>query len=312
MRNESFSWLKLLMGLIVVVGICSCSNDDDLSADQEREGLYLSLENNFDAHPERNLNNIQTGDSVLYDLNLNDAHSSRGAKYVFSLNSKNTDHHERLNYDYKAYFLSKESYTSALENDSNKLDLDSLNLLKGDSVVLSSLGKYVLIIVPKIPGSFQHNYSLKKEVGNQTFAVTKENNFNAVRITAWWIDNVLRRGSSGVIGIGSHASKHENDFYIEVDGGERRYDKFLSTQANKYFNCDVDYGGQEYRLISDFELCTPILFYKSGVTKRRAPDVNVKTITRLKIQKATKLSETQFADSVFIEYWNIPIKERKN
>ena len=82
MRNESFSWLKLLMGLIVVVGICSCSNEDDLSADQEREGLYLSLENNFDAHPERNLNNIQTGDSVLYDLNLNDAHSSRGAKYI--------------------------------------------------------------------------------------------------------------------------------------------------------------------------------------------------------------------------------------
>ena len=308
MRNESFSWLKLLMDLIVVVGICSCSNDDDLSADQEREGLYLSLENNFDAHPERNLNNIQTGDSVLYDLNLNDAHSSRGAKYVFSLNSKNTDHHERLNYDYKAYFLSKESYTSALENDSNKLNLDSLNLLKGDSVVLSSLGKYVLIIVPKIPGSFQHNYSLKKEVGNQTFAVTKENNFNAVRITAWWIDNVLRKGSSGVIGIGSHASKHENDFYIKVEGGERKDDKYLRNDYNAINDCSINYCDTEYSLLDDFVENEPICFYKSGVTKVHAPNVDVKYIKRLKIVKAS-VEKALLGDTIFIEYWNIPLTQ---
>ena len=260
-------------------------------------------------HPERNLNNIQTGDSVLYDLKLNDAHSSRGAKYVFSLNSKNTDHHERLNYDYKAYFLSKESYTSALENDSNKLDLDSLNLLKGDSVVLSSLGKYVLIIVPKIPGSFQHNYSLKKEVGNQTFAVTKENNFNAVRITAWWIDNVLRKGSSGVIGIGSHASKHENDFYIEVEGGEREYDTYLRSEKNNFKIFSIDYDGHEYSVEEGFQEYKPLFFHKSEIEKVHAPQVNMKCITRIKIQKETKVGNNGSGSSVFIEYWNIPLTQ---
>lgn len=309
-RRIKSTFFRLLLGIIALTGATACNDDDNVSDEAQQAGLSMSISGNFDRHPERNLYNIQTGDTVLYDLNLKDAHYSSNAKYVFSLNSSSSNYHERLNYDYKAYLLSKEAFTSIAGNEKSKLSLDSLNMLKGDTATFNNLGKYVLIIVPKIPGTFRHQYYLKKYINNQAFVEAKENNFNVVKIKAWWVDNVIRSGSGGFMGIGSHASKHENNFFIQIEDGERETDNYLKPKSNFILDCEVNYGGEVYSIMDKFDLYEPMCFYKSGVSKKKAPDVKVKTITRLKVQKASKVNGNK-GEVVFIEYWNIPIEERK-
>lgn len=186
---------KLLFLVIALVSFCSCSNDDAVTEQEEKEGLSLKLSANFDADPRKNMMNIQTGDSLFFDISLKDAHYSSRAKYVFSLNSRSSDTHQKLNYDYKAYLISKTSYEAAVANKQarKEINLDSLNLLDGDSAKLTALGKYMLIIIPEIPGLFQHHYSFKKEKNN-TAVLEKnyDNNFNAVKLTAWFEDEKTR------------------------------------------------------------------------------------------------------------------------
>ena len=70
----------------------------------------------------------------------------------------------------------------------------------------------------------------------------------------------------------------------------------------------VNYCDTEYSLLDDFVENEPICFYKSGVTKVHAPNVDVKYIKRLKIVKAS-VEKALLGDTIFIEYWNIPLTQ---
>lgn len=300
----------LLLGSIFFF---SCKEDDPTKPKGSKE-FSMSMQSNFEQTPLKNLLNVQVKDFLLYNVSLKYSTDGSIAKYVFKLNSKDTDRHERLGKDYRAYFMKAFSYDSIMTSNKRALlagtaDKAALfsahNLLKGDSAIVAKEMQYVLIVEPLLPGTFKHTYEFKKHMKDSVATVKEENNFNCVEIKAWWQEH--KRKTS---------TYFRNDFYFQVNDGENTYDHYLTPSAENAIKYSITYDGVEYKG-NDFDenrhqvyaINTPLFFFKSKEDKERRPPVTVRNVSRLKFEKKMNVG-TKNEQVLVIEYFNIPLFEK--
>lgn len=300
-RNKISTGLLLFSMLI----FGACSKTDELDTPNNQINFSVTITENF-SNPLKNLNNIMVGDFICYDITIES--QKENTSYVFSLNNSHEKGHRRLDKDYEAFFLPKDSlkkYQKEGFYERSNLGLKKYREWLATSKITSSIinidkkGKYVLLLKPLLAGTFTHTYSFyEKGTETEHKAIEKEINFNCVDLSAWVQPVQTRKGSDGFIGIGSHASKHHNEYYIRINDGANENDKYLASHEDRKQTYEIKYDGNTYA--GDLTEGTDLLFIKGNTHTRHAPKVKNRTIDKITIRQKDK-----GRDEIVIEFYNI-------
>ena len=176
----------------------------------------VSLKENFQIDPAKNLDNIVVGDTIHYNLSLTDNDDRDDIVYSLDFNTNHTTNHTKLNYDYAAKIVSENDTLSILDS--------HIELKKKD---------YVLLIIPLQPGTFQNTLTFTKIGNNGSFSIDKPLLFNCVSIDIFFMDVETQSSSSGFLGMGSKPSLHRNEFYININDGINSNDNYLQVTNDR-------------------------------------------------------------------------------
>lgn len=300
-----------LLFSIIILGACSSDDPDspNKKSSDKKSSLTVTITENF-SDPLKNPNNIMVGDFLRYDINVES--QKENASYVFNLNNSYEKGHRRLKKDYEAFFLSKEMFDKyqkeGFYETGHILSTKYKKWLKQSEVTSSIInidkkGKYILLLRPLLAGTFTHTYSFyekgaETEIPHQ--AIEKQVNFNCVDLSAWVQPVRTRDGSSGVLGIFSHASEHHNEYYIRIYDGANENDKYLVSQEDRTQTYEIKYDGNVYK--GTLSEGTDIRFIKGKTYERNAPEVKNRIIDKITIYQKDK-----GRDEVVIEFYNIPL-----
>lgn len=269
----------------------------------------VSIKENFSKNPLKNLNNIQVGDTLRYDIDLKDLNNESNIHYSIDLHSKDGEFHRRIGKDYRVFIFRRDSLDKHLSANPNFLKENEEWMKDGEIrqslVDLPGNKEYVLLIIPIQPGTFQLSYTFLKPRGKQKpmETVDKQINFNCVHLSAWYKSIKTKDGSGGFIGIGGHASEHHNEFYFKIDDGSNEKDKFLASIPNRSQEYTLMYNGKKYG--NDFFEGQEICFLKGKTTKKHAPEVTVRVI-----EEITILQKDEGRDEVVLKFYNIPLEQK--
>lgn len=308
--KKNFFWFYraiIQICIVSVFGACSGEDalDDDNSKNTTQASFSVSIKENFANSPLSNLNNVRVGERLRYDIIIKN--KNKDSKLVFDLNNSDQKGHRRLYKDYKAYFVHKdtlESLQAKEENHSSSEEpqwLDSISV-NGSVIDIPEDGEYVLFIKPLVPGTFTHLYTFgEKEFGSDKYEIIGEQvNFNCIDVSAWVQPVKTRDGSSGVLGIGSHASEHHNEYFIRINDGDNENDLYLASKDGRSQTCKIEYDGQVYE--EKMEEGSDICFLTGPTTKRHPANV-----TNRNIDKITIRQKDAGRDEVIIELYNITL-----
>ena len=242
----------------------------------------VSLKENFQIDPAKNLDNIVVGDTIHYNLSLTDNDDKDDVVYSLDFNTNHTTNHTKLNYDYAAKIVSGNDTLSILDS--------HIELKKKD---------YVLLIIPLQPGTFQNTLTFTKIGNNGSFSIDKPLLFNCVSIDIFFMD-VQTRHSTWL-----RSSLHRNEFYMNINDGIDWNDNYLHVTNERQISYHIEYDGNIYEG-DDFEEDTNINFYngpeKEGGSSREVENRKI-DLLRLIIKEFDKEPRR-------IEYKNINITKR--
>lgn len=282
---------KLLLLLVVFVIFNSCSNDD-VEPKDDSKSLSVTIREDFARHPQKNLWNIVVGDTLFYEITVEDSQFGGEMIYTIDLNNEDGKFHRRLNKDYRAFILEKEKMSgdSIVKEDLKKGEV------KTSLITLHKPGIYILMILPLEPGTFQHVYNFKKRQKDDTSVetITKEINFNCVRLIVWYRSVQTRHKT-----LFRH-SKHLNEFYIRIEDGERETDRYLQNQQNRELTYQINYDGGTYT--GEFQEGVDICYYKTEEREGAPPEVTEYEVSRIKIRQ-----KDMDKDEIIIEYHNVEL-----
>lgn len=269
----------------------------------------VSIKENFSKNPLKNLNNIQVGDTLRYDIDLKDLNNESNIHYSIDLNNRDGEFHRRIEKDYRVFIFRRDSLDKHLSANPNFLKENEEWMKDGEIrqslVDLPGNKEYVLLIIPIQPGTFQLSYTFLKLRGKEkpTETVDKQINFNCFHLSAWYKSIKTKDGSGGFIGIGGHASEHHNEFYFKIDDGSNEKDKFLASIPNRSQEYTLMYNGERYdgKFFEGQEIC----FLKGETAKKHAPEVTVRVIEEITIRQ-----KDEGRDEVVLEFYNIPLEQK--
>ncbi|WP_454891845.1 hypothetical protein [Alloprevotella tannerae] len=297
--NPTFSTLLLLCGLMVSFIACSNDGGDDPDGPQLKgDSILVSLTQASRAKVGQDLNSLLVGDTIFYNLVIEDPKAPAEADYTIDLiGVGSSSHHRRLNQDFKL-LIGKVG-----EGDTVK-DWQQINEFP---YTIPTPGKYLLKYVTKMHGTFIHNYIFQRRVNKKPNSKITHQfiGFNVLFIEMWYEDCTVRKPGGG-----SH-SVHRNDFYFRIKCGDFATDKLFekpnrpNSPNDRTYSFEIRYDNNEYK--GTFQGGEPRCFFEGPQKKIKAPEVENLTVSSLVINIYTG---DNTAPTIF-HYKNLKLENRR-
>ena len=284
-----------------MVSFIACSNDggDDPDGPQLKgDSILVSLTQASRAKVGQDLNGLLVGDTIFYNLVIEDPKAPAEADYTIALESAgNAGGHRRLNNDF-ALLIGK------VEEDDTVKDWQQINEFP---YTIPTQGKYLLKYVTKMHGTFIHNYNFQRRVNKKPNSKITHQflGFNVLFIEMWFEDCTVRKPS------GSHHSIHRNDFYFRIKCGDFATDKLFeksnSSDSPNGRTCSfkICYNNNDYK--GTFQGGEPHCFFKGPQKEKKAPDVGCLIVSSLVININTG---DNLVPTIF-HYKNLKLENRR-
>lgn len=293
----------------VVMSLAACGNNEDPNGggsanggDDNGAGIKAMLKENFLDDPKHNINSIQVGELVRYDLEVTGTGDAKDFDYKFDPNSDANGRHARLGKDYEAWIFTEANYKVYKDQKTpiakrNKMMQEAK--LKEAGMTIQPNAKYVMLVRPMCPGTFQLDAKCTKTKKGDVKDINAKTPicFNCTKVEGWWFDQEDEKGN-----IFSHSKSH-NNFYFQINDGDEAADKYLTQRENREIKYDVTYNGNNYG--GKFVEGRPILFYSDEPRKGAASIVHNQTITSITLH----ISELG-RESINITYYDIKMNQR--
>lgn len=293
----------------VVMSLAACGNNEDPNGggsanggDDNGAGIKAMLKENFLDDPKHNINSIQVGELVRYDLEVTGTGDAKDFDYKFDPNSDANGRHARLGKDYEAWIFTEANYKVYKDQKTpiakrNKMMQEAK--LKEAGMTIQPNAKYVMLVRPMCPGTFQLDAKCTKTKKGDVKDINAKTPicFNCTKVEGWWFDHEGEKGN-----IFSHSKSH-NNFYFQINDGDEAADKYLTQRENREIKYDVTYNGNNYG--GKFVEGRPILFYSDEPRKGAASIVHNQTITSITLH----ISELG-RESINITYYDIKMNQR--
>ena len=264
-----------------MVSFIACSNDggDDPDDPQLKgDSILVSLTQASRAKVGQDLNGLLVGDTIYYNLVIEDPKAPAGADYTIALKGAGeASYHRRLNRDFTLLIGKVE------EGDTVK-DWQQINEFP---YTIPSQGKFLLKYVTKMDGTFIHDFDFQRRVnGKPNSKITHQFlGFNVLFIEMWFEDCTVRKPSGG------NHSIHRNDFYFRIKCGDFPTDKLFEkpnrpdSPNDRTYSFTIHYNNDDY--YGTFQGGEPRCFFEGPQEKIKAPKVNNLIVSSLVINIET-------------------------
>ena len=291
--NSSLAVVLLLCGLMAGLTACSHDGGEDMPEEPQQSGdtILATISQATGTHIGQDVNGLKIGDSIYYNLTIDDPKGSKSATYTLDLDGVgSTKNHRRFNKDFTLHI-------SKIADDGSTNDWQQITEFP---YTLPSKGRYRLMYVAKSDGTFIHEFKLQRKVNNKPNS--KVTNFSVV-FNVLDVDLVY---NLDVVQYGSMASISYY-FGISIKCGDFATDKLLEKSNGSSYAYRLIYDGKEYS--SSFEPGVKQDFtYGKGYVYDIRPYLNDKYVSELVIT----IKPSSEATPVHFQYKNLKMRKVVN
>ena len=168
--SSIFSVSLLLCGLMVMLSACSRDGGDNIpekptpddsnsgEVKQKGDSIFAKISQATGARIGQDLNGLKVGDSIYYNLTIDDPKAPKSATYTLDLDGVgSTYNHRRFNKDFTLHI-------SKIADDGSTKDWHQVNSFP---YVLPEKGRYRLMYVVNSDGTFIHEFKLQRRLNKE-------------------------------------------------------------------------------------------------------------------------------------------------
>ena len=168
--SSIFSVSLLLCGLMVMLSACSRDGGDNIpekptpddsnsgEVKQKGDSIFAKISQATGARIGQDLNGLKVGDSIYYNLTIDDPKAPKSATYTLDLDGVgSTYNHRRFNKDFTLHI-------SKIADDGSTKDWHQVNSFP---YVLPGKGRYRLMYVANSDGTFIHEFKLQRRLNKE-------------------------------------------------------------------------------------------------------------------------------------------------
>ena len=168
--SSIFSVSLLLCGLMVMLSACSRDGGDNIpekptpddsnsgEVKQKGDSIFAKISQATGARIGQDLNGLKVGDSIYYNLTIDDPKAPKSATYTLDLDGVgSTYNHRRFNKDFTLHI-------SKIADDGSTEDWHQVNSFP---YVLPEKGRYRLMYVVNSDGTFIHEFKLQRRLNKE-------------------------------------------------------------------------------------------------------------------------------------------------
>ena len=292
--NSILPAVLFLCGLSLSLTACSHNGGEDMPEEPQKSGdtILATISQATGTHIGQDVNGLKIGDSIYYNLTIDDPKGSKSATYTLDLDGVgSTKNHRRFNKDFTLHI-------SKIADDGSTNDWHQITEFP---YTLPSKGRYRLMYVAKSDGTFIHEFKLQRQVNNKPNS--KVTNFSVV-FNVLDVDLVY---NLDVVQYGSMASISYY-FGISIKCGDFATDKLLEKSNGSSYAYRLIYDGKEYS--NSFEPGDNQVFFKYGenYVYDIRPYLNDKYVSELVIT----IKPSSEATPVHFQYKNLKMRKVVN
>ena len=290
-----FSVALLLCGLTVSLTACSHDGSEDMPEEPQQSGdtILATISQATGAHIGQDVNGLKIGDSIYYNLTIEDPKGPKSATYALDLEGVgSTKNHRRFNQDFTLQ-------VAKIEEDGSTNDWHQITEFP---YTLPSKGRYRLMYVAKSDGTFIHEFKLQRKINNKPNS--KVTNFSVV-FNVLDVDLVYNLDISQV---GNICYNVWYSLGISIKCGDFATDKLLEKSNGSSYAYRLIYDGKEYS--SSFESGSKQVFVKYGqdYVYDIGPYINDKYVSELVIT----IKPSNGAPPTYFQYKNLKMRKVVN
>ena len=286
--NSSLAVVLLLCGLMAGLTACSHNGGEDMPEEPQQSGdtILATISQATGAHIGQDVNGLKIGDSIYYNLTIDDPKAPKSATYTLDLEGVgSTKNHRRFNQDFTLQ-------VAKIEEDGSTNDWHQITEFP---YILPSKGRYRLMYVAKSDGTFIHEFKLQRVINKKQSG--KPTNFSVV-FNVLDVDFVYDvRESIGQLFFA---------LCVKIKCGDFATDRLFEPKGRS-FTYKIIYNGQEFR--NSFKPGVLEVVYVGPINydRKKGPDIENKIITELVVEvKAEDLP------SAYFQYKNLPMRRDKS
>jgi putative transcriptional antiterminator len=168
--SSIFSVSLLLCGLMVMLSACSRDGGDNIpekptpddsnsgEVQQKGDSIFAKISQATGARIGQDLNGLKVGDSIYYNLTIDDPKAPKSATYTLDLDGVGSmQNHRRFNKDFTLHI-------SKIADDGSTKDWHQVNSFP---YVLPEKGRYRLMYVVNSDGTFIHEFKLQRRLNKE-------------------------------------------------------------------------------------------------------------------------------------------------
>ena len=158
--NSSLAVVLLLCGLMTGLTACSRDGGEDMPEEPQKSGdtILATISQATGAHIGQDVNGLKIGDSIYYNLTIDDPKAPKSATYKLDLDGVgSTQNHRRFNKDFTLHI-------SKIADDGSTKDWHQVNSFP---YVLPEKGRYRLMYVANSDGTFIHEFKLQRRLNKE-------------------------------------------------------------------------------------------------------------------------------------------------
>ena len=177
---------EVIFIFVAIIFLVACNKDKD----KNTEKYQVTVKENFTS-PFKQLENIQVGDYIPYQLTITDSERNDNIEYRLAPINEENSYHQKIWVDFGLY----------LNDEDNAIHKEK------SYISFRKKGTHNFYIRPLMPGSFKHTYEFQKFINGEAIGnpIKLFITFNAVKIT---VDRT----------------------YFKIDDGDEPTDNYLSTK----------------------------------------------------------------------------------
>ena len=247
--NSILPAVLFLCGLSLSLTACSHNGGEDMPEEPQKSGdtILATISQATGTHIGQDVNGLKIGDSIYYNLTIDDPKGSKSATYTLDLDGVgSTKNHRRFNKDFTLHI-------SKIADDGSTNDWQQITEFP---YTLPSKGRYRLMYVAKSDGTFIHEFKLQRKINNKPNS--KVTNFSVV-FNVLDVDLVYNLDISQV---GNICYNVWYSLGISIKGGDFATDKLLEKSNGSSYAYRLIYDGKEYS--NSFEPGDNQVFFKYG------------------------------------------------
>ncbi len=278
--NSTFAVFLLLCGLMGTLTACDHDGGGDKpdGPQLKSDSILVSLTQASRAKVGQDLNGLLVGDTIFYNLVIDDPKASTEADYTIDLiGVGNSSYHRRLNKDF-ALLIGK------VEEGDTVKEWQQINEFP---YTIPTQGKYQLKYVTKTHGTFIHSYNFQRRVNKKPNSKITHQflGFNVLFIEMWFENYQVEHGTW------FRRSTHRNDFYFRIKCGDFPTDKLFEksnrpdSPNGRTYSYKIRYDGKEFQ--GTFQGGEPHCFFEGPTKVSSAPKVNNLIVSSLVINIET-------------------------